>query len=288
MITQVTRGLYKILGPEASTKLAHSKLGRTAYAFLNHKKDNDLYTVDLGIKLKLTKHEAMFMGIYYLGQLNPYESEYIKQHVKPGDVFIDIGTWIDGWHSLLAAKKGATVIAFEPVKQYMKRFEEQVALNQLHIQINTVALSDKDGKATFYDSGGASSFSKEHGETINKDTYATTKITVVTKALDSYKLKPAMIKIDVEGFEMKVIQGARKTLAKHKPTLIMELEDKFLKEAGSSSKELLALLSSLGYSFWMFSKNGELLPYDKNKKSGMNLICKAADNMKLGKPKIHS
>jgi FkbM family methyltransferase len=246
-------------------------LGKATYSLLNHKKDNDIYNVDQGLKLKLTKHEAMFMGLYYLGQLNPFESEHIKSNVKPGDLFIDVGTFIDGWHSLLAARLGARVIAFEPVREHVKRFKEQVKLNQLDIQIEKVALSDKEGNATFYDSGGASSFSKEHGEIVNK--YASRKITIMTRTLDSYKVKPTMIKIDVEGFEMNVIKGARKTLAKYKPTLIMELEDKFLREAGSSENELIGFLRSLGYSFRMFSKNGELLPYDKNKKTGMNLIC---------------
>jgi FkbM family methyltransferase len=273
MLTKLTRNLYKILGSENSTILAHSKVGRLAYSILNRRKGDSIYKVDLGIKLKLTKYEAMFMGLYYLGQLNPFESEYIKQNVKRGDVFIDVGTFIDGWHSLLAAQLGAKVIAFEPVKEYVSRFEEQVKLNHSNIKIEAVALSDKDGKTTFYDSGGASSFSKKHGEKINK--YPSRKITVVTKKLDSYKLKPTLIKIDVEGFEMNVLKGAQKTLAKYKPTLILELEDKFLREAGSSTAELLSYLGSLGYIFWMFSKNGTLLPYDGAKKTGMNVICEA-------------
>jgi FkbM family methyltransferase len=275
MLTYLTRGLYRVLGPENSTRLAHSKAGRLAYFFLNRRGGDNIYTADLGIKLHLTKEEAMYLGIYYLGQLNPFETEYIKANVKPGDVFIDVGTFIDGWHSLLAAKEGAKVISFEPVSAYVKRFREQVELNNLDIRIEPVALSDKNGTATFYDSGGASSFSKEHGENVNK--VPSKKISITAKTLDSYSLRPTMIKIDVEGFEANVIKGARKTLAKYRPTLIMELEDKFLREAGSSAKELLALLRSLGYSFWMFSNNGELLQYNERGKSGMNLICKATD-----------
>jgi FkbM family methyltransferase len=272
LLVTISKRLYRILGPENSTRLAHSKLGKVAYALLNRKSGVQIYTVDQGIRLQLTKDEAMFMGIYYLGQLNPFESEFIKRNLKKGELFIDVGTFVDGWHSLLAATMGARVVAFEPAPEYAQRFKKQVELNDLAIKIETVALSDRNGRATFYDAGGASSFSKDHGELIH-NTFASKAITVTTKTLDSYELKPAMVKIDVEGFEMRVLRGARKTLAKYKPTLIMELEEGFLREAGSSEKEVLSFLVSLGYSFWMFSRDGKLIPYGVIDKAGMNLIC---------------
>jgi len=62
MLVKVARRLYKILGPERSTKLAHSRIGRVAYALLNRRTGDYIYTVDQGIRLQLTKEEAMYMG----------------------------------------------------------------------------------------------------------------------------------------------------------------------------------------------------------------------------------
>ena len=62
MLVKVARRLYKILGPERSTKLAHSRIGRVAYALLNRRTGDYIYTVDQGIGLQLTKEEAMYMG----------------------------------------------------------------------------------------------------------------------------------------------------------------------------------------------------------------------------------
>ena len=59
--------------------------------------------------------------------------------------------------------------------------------------------------------------------------------------------KPDFIKIDVEGFEYKVLQGAHKTLSKYKPILFIELVDNNLLEQKSNAKELIQFLKLLNY-----------------------------------------
>ena len=51
-----------------------------------------------------------------------------------------------------------------------------------------------------------------------------------------------MIKIDVEGFEMKVLRGGGKTLKTFKPSLFIELDDNNLKDVGSCAKDLVKFL----------------------------------------------
>jgi FkbM family methyltransferase len=56
------------------------------------------------------------------------------------------------------------------------------------------------------------------------------------------------VKIDVEGFESRVVRGLRGTLSRWKPLVIAEVDDGLLRQAGSSGDELFGLLGGHGYS----------------------------------------
>jgi hypothetical protein len=84
--------------------------------------------------------------------------------------------------------------------------------------------------------------------------YGTTD-TVDFATLDSYVRsrnipRIDLIKLDVDGFEHKVVQGGVATLRTHRPLLVMELGVYSLREAGDRVEDLLAALSSLGYRFY--------------------------------------
>jgi hypothetical protein len=61
-----------------------------------------------------------------------------------------------------------------------------------------------------------------------------------------------VIKLDVEGAEFAVLQGARHTLTSSRPLLLLELSDDALREQQSSAAEVLGLLGSLGYDVFTF------------------------------------
>jgi FkbM family methyltransferase len=85
---------------------------------------------------------------------------------------------------------------------------------------------------------------------INNDFENTLKVKIsklddIVKELKNDKVD--LIKIDVEGFEMKVLKGAINTLKKHKPILYIELDDNNLKEQNSSAQELVSFLLDIDY-----------------------------------------
>jgi FkbM family methyltransferase len=72
--------------------------------------------------------------------------------------------------------------------------------------------------------------------------------TVQQRTLDSYTFNDiAFIKIDVQGYESRVIDGAKETINKHRPYMFIEFEDHLLKEQGTSGEQLKAKIESLGY-----------------------------------------
>jgi hypothetical protein len=62
-----------------------------------------------------------------------------------------------------------------------------------------------------------------------------------------HTLRPALIKIDVEGAEYLVFKGARETLRAHRPVILSELADELLAGFGSTSRDVIRLLEAEGY-----------------------------------------
>lgn len=70
-----------------------------------------------------------------------------------------------------------------------------------------------------------------------------------------------LVKIDVEGAELQVLQGAAVTLERHRPVLLVEVFEPFLARQGSSPAELFAWLAARGYRAHVFGDDG-LVPVD--------------------------
>ena len=60
-------------------------------------------------------------------------------------------------------------------------------------------------------------------------------------------LAPGIVKVDVEGFEHHVFEGARDTLARHRPVVVSELSDYLLRKNGSSARAIVQQFESRGY-----------------------------------------
>ena len=150
---------------------------------------------------------------------------------KKEQVVADIGAQYGDYAILCSKVYKAKVYTFEPLPDNFKEIEENIKLNDLtekEVKAFNVALSDENKeKYITFDGDMANSIGKGK------------KIRIKFRTLDSYKIKPDIIKIDVEGFEVNVLRGAIKTIKKYKPKIIIETHSRELEE---QVKEMLTSL----------------------------------------------
>ncbi len=148
----------------------------------------------------------------------------------------DVGAHF-GYHSLGFAALGANVVAFEPNRHNASRLEMNLERNVAlasRIRLLRLALSDTDGETVFLQSddlGGSSSGSHLQSATtpLAPESYASFEREMVQSArMDTLvnaggQRAPDVIKIDVEGGELLVLQGGRAFLKRRKPLLLVEV-----------------------------------------------------------------
>jgi FkbM family methyltransferase len=145
-------------------------------------------------------------------------------------------------------------VAFEPLPELAARLRDEFP----RADVRNAALSDHRGEATFYRAPQAASqsslSSRSHaGEPLEP-------LTVELVDLDSAlpgDFAPALVKIDVEGAEEQVLRGARETLERHKPVVVLEHGDR-AGRFGTTSDTIHELLTGAGLRVYDMDGNGPL------------------------------
>jgi FkbM family methyltransferase len=151
---------------------------------------------------------------------------------------IDIGANVGLWTRWLYSQGATKINCFEPIAKNIECLRKNVKDIE-NVGIHEVALGQKQGFITLYIEKSESNIGQH---TINKDYFGEAALvkgfTVPVESLDSYDFSPTFIKIDVQGAEMMVLQGALKTIQKYRPGICIECEDpdlttiKFLETLG--------------------------------------------------------
>ena len=174
---------------------------------------------------------------------------FLMRYLVDWMVYLDVGTNNGYYYALKVAKRfqNAAVYAFEPDARILYHLRKNVQFNALHnVVVVPRALADHVGPARMTAYLGASNF------LVLDD--ATSLITVETECtmLDTFVAennitKIDLIKVDIEGGEHNFLKGARGSLIKFNPIMILELNDDLLKRSKSSAEEVIAFLVDLNY-----------------------------------------
>ena len=154
---------------------------------------------------------------------------------KRFNTVIDIGAWCGTWSSELV-KYSKKIYAFEPSRIHFHCLEKNIFNIADKVEPNSIAIGDKEAWIDLIET--------DHTQEARVDDSKTGKIQMRT--LDSFNYENVdLIKIDVEGYEMRVLHGAEKTLEKCQ-YLMIELNNNS-KKYGSSNNDIESYLASKGW-----------------------------------------
>lgn len=204
-----------------------------------------------GILLHLNLGDWVQQQVYFLGDYEKEEIDFLYQFLKHGDVFFDIGANF-GLFSLNASKvvgNQGKVFAFEPFPANFQKFQQHISANRFqNIVLENLAVSEKNGFTEIkYDEnadnlGMASVFVSEFTTTEN----------VRTVSLDHYVKQNGitrinLIKMDIEGGEWNALLGMKEVLSTLRPAIIIEINRELLKKSGKNEKDIADYLSQFQY-----------------------------------------
>ena len=184
---------------------------------------------------------------------NLVECQGFKAAIHPGSTVLDIGANI-GTYSLLFgqwAGPGGQVFAFEPAPESFAALRQHIALNGMKKVIFPVrqAISDRVGTLPFF----AASTHGTNRLISETEALSSPSQQIETQTIDVFcarhGLKPDVIKIDIEGFELAALRGAEKTLQarRHELTVFVEMHPTTWKTLGLTRADLVGELERQGY-----------------------------------------
>ena len=172
---------------------------------------------------------------------------HVMSAVAPGNVVVDVGAYVGLYTIAFAQRTGPTgrVYSFEPDPRNCAVMRKHIALNNVseRVEVHQLAVGDKDGFVPF--TAGRDSQSVIGA---NSSSPETVRMATLDTILPSERID--VLKVDVEGFEEKVLQGAEVLLSdnKRKPRVIfIEAHPYNWHLCGSTSDSLVNRLTKSGY-----------------------------------------
>lgn len=171
-----------------------------------------------------------------------------------------------GYYPLIIGSNNfqSLVYALEPNPNNFLRCKENVRLNNIgNIKVLDKALGKNSGKERMYFDFGQSSLVSTDRDHNGEGLVDVTTLDQLAKEID----KPiSLIVLDAEGYEENIILGGEQTISEHHPDIVFELNEKALKEAGSSVQNLTSLLKSKGYKLFVIDEGDHKISFKNNVK----------------------
>ena len=244
------------------------------------------YAIVQGSKMFLDPGDSLDLSIN--GVYGELDTKIIREEIHEGDIVIDVGANI-GYYTLIFAQlvgSSGKVFAFEPEPKNFEILKKNIEINNYqNIVAEQKIVSDKSGIVKL--------FIAEHGivgHRINQQKSSQKFIEVESIILDNYikKLnldnKINFIKIDVEGSEPKVLEGAKEIMQKSNQLKIFtEFNREAVKKYSVEPKEMIDLLYRNGFKIYLpnYKENkinltnvNELLTSKETLLENINLLCK--------------
>jgi FkbM family methyltransferase len=224
------------------------------------------------LRMRLDRSAYMGSVIYWRGIHAYAEAGIIRRFLPEDGVFVDVGA-NQGELTLVAARRArrGRVVSFEPVPQWHDRLAENVALNRFaNVTLVRAGVSDHEGTAemfTSHDTKAQASFN-EGLSSFQRSGYRDTSVgTFPLVTLDAWASRETLarldlLKIDTEGSERAVLEGASATLERFHPMLLLELNQETFGAAGYTGETLAGWLRERGYALFLVDPFARVRPLE--------------------------
>lgn len=220
-----------------------------------------------GMRLYLLPHwkgcwKPIFVFREHFFETSDPELEFVRQTLRPGDVFVDAGAY-HGWYSLLASMivgEDGMVLAFEPNSETYEILKRNVALSRCrNVRAFSVALANQTGSASLYRSPGDGSWSAlaRIDNSVGRESVRTQRLDDIVTRLNLRGV--SLMKVDVQGGEAELLLGAADALKRFRPVVIFEVDPAAARAMGVPPHCAWDFLSGLGYRFYRLAR-GTLVP----------------------------
>jgi len=215
------------------------------------------------------------------GSFELAESQFLSRFLQSGMTVLDVGAH-HGYFTLLSSRmvgsKGK-VIAFEPSPRERVKLQKSLDVNACsNVWIEPVALDMSPKEADLFLVQGAEDYCNSLRPPAVEA--GTTRVRVEVTTLDGFSFRKEIptvdfIKLDVEGAELGVLLGAKRLLtAAPRPVLLVEVYDVRTAPWGYAAKDIVHLLSQMGYRWYRLLGGGIAEPINAGLNSyDMNLIA---------------
>ncbi len=226
-------------------------------------------TYDANLKMKLYLEDFIQQQIYFLGYYDKPSIQFLKNNLKEGDVYIDVGANVGAFALVACSHVGVQgkVIAFEPVSHVYEQLKYHLQLNHLsQMTIEKLALFNENTQLNLILSSnenlGMSSVFKH--DAINGKTEMVNAVRGDDYFSQKNFSKIDFIKMDIEGAELFALQGLEETLKKYKPILLLELSEPVLANAGVKKEEIITFLNKMKYEMKGIDNAGNIVEWDSD------------------------
>jgi len=209
-----------------------------------------------GLRVVITPGEETSRALFVSGEYEPVSMAALERFLSPGTVFLDVGANV-GLYTLMGSRSvGPTghVYSFEPSSRELAVLRRNVSISECpNVTVVPAAVADRMGTGTLHVAAGrhrgqntlAPSFGYPGVDEEREEPVAIVCLDELYRVGDIRR--PDVIKIDAEGSELQVFQGAKALLREAMPVVAFEVNDTLLRASGASPGAVADFLIALGY-----------------------------------------
>lgn len=212
------------------------------------------------LRWRLRPENFLDRQILLRGAFEPKTTRLVRRFVRPGMRVLDVGANIGYFSTIIASLVGpdGKVWAFEPTDAYRQRLAWHLEANGLagRVKVLDYGLSDRQQSLEIA--------MEESTASLHPTTAGGDRQTVQLRRLDDVAGELGIdridfVKVDIDGHEPYFLAGARQTILKHQPVMVMEFNQASLDAASSDVRKLYEELVGMGYQLYS-EKSGQPYP----------------------------